>query len=148
VLLVASLALALAGCGAGTASHSASPSTASVPAYATEPPTHEQQLVEQGARLVVADGCAACHLSADARGVGPNFLSFAGHRVRLADGRGVLVDERFVRDGLLHPVANELAGYDPRPMLAALARAHLSASPAAVAALAAFVEQVGPETGE
>jgi hypothetical protein len=148
VLLAGALALVLAGCGAGKASSRASTSTASVPAYVTEPLTHEQKLVQQGARLVVADGCAACHLSAATHGVGPDFLSFAGHRVMLSDGRTVLVDERYVREGLLHPTANELEGYDAQPMLAALARLHLSSRPAQVAALAAFVEQVGPETEE
>lgn len=135
-------ALALCGCGAGTASSAPS---ATVPAYVTEPFTHEQQLVEQGARLVLADGCAACHLIASARGLAPSFSSFAGHRVTLSGGRGVLVDERFVREGLLRPRANELAGYDPAPMLAALGRLHLSDRPGQVAALAAFIEQVGPE---
>jgi hypothetical protein len=57
----------------------------------------------------------------------------------------VLVDERFVREGLLRPRANELAGYDPAPMLAALSRLHLDRQPRQVQALAAFIEQVGPE---
>lgn len=138
------LTLALCGCGAGTAS-TPHGHAATVPAYVTEPFTHEQQLVEQGARLVVADGCATCHLIASARTLAPSFSSFAGHRVTLTGGRSVLVDEHFVREGLLRPRANELAGYDPAPMLAALARHHLGARPAQVAALAAFIEQVGPE---
>jgi hypothetical protein len=65
--------------------------------------------------------------------------------VTLADGRSVLVDERFVREGLLDPRANELRGYDPAPMVVALARLHLASHPRQVAALAAFIEQVGPE---
>jgi hypothetical protein len=138
-------ALALCGCGAGTAPSRPRARSATVPAYVTEPFTHEQQLVEQGARLVVADGCAACHLIASPRGVAPSFSSFAGHRVTLSGGRSVVVDEHFVREGLLHPRANELTGYDPAPMLAALGRLQLGARPAQVAALAAFIEQVGPE---
>lgn len=116
-----------------------------MPGYVTEPFTHEQQLIEQGARLIVADGCAACHLGASARRIAPSFSSFAGHRVTLAGGRRVLVDEPFVRAGLLHPREHEIAGYDPAPMLAALARLRLGSQPAQVAALAAFIEQVGPE---
>jgi hypothetical protein len=147
-LLTGALGLALCGCGSGsgtrTAGTPAARSTA-VPAYVTEPFTHEQQLVEQGARLVVTDGCAACHLIASAHGVAPSFSSFAGHRVTLAGGRSVLVDERFVREGLLRPRANEIAGYDPAPMLAAVARVHFAEHPQQVAALAAFIEQVGPE---
>src|SRR5271154_6983872 len=111
-LLAAALALALCGCGAGAAPSTTGARSATAPAYLTEPFTHEQQLVEQGARLVVADGCAACHLIARAHALAPSFSSFAGHRVTLSDGRSVLVDERFVREGLLHPRANELVGYD------------------------------------
>ncbi len=145
-LLAAASALGLSGCGA-----SARPSTngalgSTVPAYVTEPFTHEQQLVQQGARLVIADGCAACHLSGSTRSV-PSFSSFAGHRVTLADGRRILVDEHFLRESLLRPRTTELRGYDPTPMLAALARIHVRDQPQQIAALAAFIEQIGPESG-
>jgi cytochrome c553 len=143
---VGALVALLCGCGSSAAPSTAGAGhTTSVPAYVTEPFTHEQQLVEQGARLVVADGCAACHLDAHARTSAPSFSSFAGHHVTLTDGRSVLVDEHFLEAGMLDPRANELKGYDPAPMLAALARVGLSSRPRQVAALAAFIEQVGPE---
>jgi len=115
-----------------------------VPGYVTEPFTPQEQRVERGARLIVTDGCSSCHLHA-AAGVAPSFQSFAGHRVTLVDGRHVLVDERFLREGLLRPRAAEIRGYDPGPMLAALARLHLARHPEDVAALSAFIEQIGPE---
>ncbi len=148
-LLAAALALALCACGSGSGASGAGDAgrSTTVPAYVTEPFTHEQRLVEQGARLVVADGCSACHLIASARGVAPSFSSFAGHRVTLVGGRSVLVDELFVREGLLQPREHEIAGYDPAPMLAAVARVRLAEHPQQVAALAAFIEQVGPEPG-
>jgi len=142
--LAVALTVALCGCGSSTAP-GAGRSSPSVPKYVTEPFTHEQRLVAQGAPLIVSDGCASCHLAASARALAPSFSSFAGHRVRLADGRTVLVDERFVREGLLDPSAHELAGYDPAAMLAAVKRARLESDPQQVAALAAFIEQVGPE---
>ncbi len=144
-LLAGAIVPALCGCGASGATSAGGSRSSSVPAYVTEPFTHEQQRVEQGARLVVADGCAACHLSASARGVAPSFSSFAGHRATLAGGRRAVVDERFVREGLLHPRGHEIRGYDPAPMLAALGRLRLDDRPQQVAALAAFIEQVGPE---
>jgi hypothetical protein len=144
-LMAVALTSAICACGASVAPQAGGGRSTSVPAYVSEPFTHEQQLIEQGARLVVADGCAACHLNAGARGGAPAFSSFAGHRVTLAGGRRVLVDEHFVREGLLHPRANEIGGYDPAPMLAAIARLHLGEQPREVAALAAFIEQVGPE---
>ncbi len=139
------LALMLSGCGGGAPAPASSTRT-SVPAYVTKPFSQEQKLVVQGAHLVVSEGCSACHLNSSAPGIAPDFLSFAGHRVKLSDGRSVLVDERFVRAGLLHPTANEISGYDPAPMLHALARLHLGEHPAQVAELAAFIEQIGPET--
>jgi cytochrome c551/c552 len=139
------LLLTLAGCGASTGTSGQSATSSSVPAYVTEPFSHEQKLIEQGARLIVADGCSACHLMTGKSSLGPSFSSFAGHVVRLADGRRTLVNEAFLREGLLHPRAALLEGYDPAPMLAALARVHLDDRPHQVAALAAFIEQVGPE---
>jgi hypothetical protein len=144
-LLVVVLALLLAGCGASATTTSEGRSHASVPSYVTEPFTPEQQLIEKGARLVVADGCTACHLTLSKPGLAPSFSSFAGHRVALRSGHTVLVDEHFLREGLLHPRDFLLEGYDPGPMLAALARLHLNRQPQQVAALAAFIEQVGPE---
>jgi cytochrome c2 len=137
----------LAGCGSSGSSDGARSSTANAPAYITAPFTHEEQLVEQGARLAVADGCTACHLVGKSQSVGPDFAGFAGHDVTLAEGRRVLVDEDFLREGLLHPEKAELKGYAAAPMLAAVRRLHLSGDPGALAALAAFIEQIGPEQG-
>jgi hypothetical protein len=143
-LLAGAILLGLCGCGASAGPGTDGARRSTVPAYVTEPFTHEQQLVEQGARLVIADGCAACHLGGSTRGA-PSFSSFAGHRVTLADGRRIVVDERFLRESLLRPRTTELRGYDPAPMLAALVRVHLRERPQQVAALAAFIEQIGPE---
>lgn len=140
--LAAAALLALAGCGA---SGTRGASTERVPTYESEQPTHEQQLVERGAPLIVADGCAACHLLASARRIAPSFTSLAGHRVTLADGRRVLVDERVLREALRRPAAYAIKGYDAAPMIAAVRRAHLPSDPRAVEELAAFIEQVGPE---
>ncbi|HTW43035.1 MAG TPA: hypothetical protein VMD79_12040 [Solirubrobacteraceae bacterium] len=146
VLAIVALVLVLAGAGTGEPSGVHASAQTSVPAYVTQAPTHEQKLIERGAHLIVTDGCTACHLGARTAGSAPNFESFAGHRLTLRDGRSVLVDEAFIRAGLVEPVANELAAYRAAPMLAALAHLHLAAHPAQVAALAAFIEQVGPET--
>jgi len=145
MMLASALGVVLAGCGAGGSSSSGS-HAASVPSYVSEPFTNEQQLVEQGARLVVADGCASCHLSAKGKAIAPSFSSLAGHRVTLTDGRTVLVEERFLRESLLDPSRTLIKGYDPAPMLAALRRLRLASQPHQVAALAAFIEQVGPES--
>jgi hypothetical protein len=137
------LACLLGGCSSGsTANSSTLPST---PSYVTEPPTHQQLLVNKGAQLVVSDGCAACHLNASAQRAAPSFYSLAGNQVTLIDGRHVLIDERFLREAMLDPRATLIRGYDPRAMLAALRRLHLDEHPVQVTALAAFIEQIGPE---
>jgi hypothetical protein len=94
----------------------------------------------------VADGCSACHLNGTNQKLAPSFTSLAGHKVKLRDGRTALVDEQFLRKGLIDPGSEELAGYPAAPMLAALRRLRLAQRPSDVAALVAFIEQVGPET--
>jgi hypothetical protein len=146
MMLAGGLSLLLSGCGGGGSSSSTGSRPSNIPSYVLEPFSHEQRLVEQGAHLVVSDGCAACHLSAKGKAIAPSFASLAGHRVTLTDGRTVLVEERFLREALLDPRSTLIAGYDPAPMLAALRRLRLASEPQNVAALAAFIEQVGPES--
>jgi len=134
-------ALALGGC-AEVASHRAG---ADVPSYVTEPFTAQEKRIEAGARLVVADGCSTCHLHGHSPVPAPSFSSFAGHSFTLTDGRRVVIDEAFVHEGLLHPGADVLAGYPAQPMIAALAHLRLAREPRQLAAIAAFIEQVGPE---
>lgn len=108
LLVCAALAATLSGC--GSQGSSAGSSTPAVPGYVTEPLTHQQQLVEQGAGLVVADGCAVCHLANTSPRLAPSFTSLAGHPVTLRDGQRVLVDERFLREALLRPQRTEIRG--------------------------------------
>ncbi|HEY3760084.1 MAG TPA: hypothetical protein VGL37_10005 [Solirubrobacteraceae bacterium] len=136
--------LVLAGCGSNVSAGGHASRSSTEPAYVSEPFTHQQQLIGQGARLVVSYGCSACHLAATGRRVAPSFASFAGHRVTLADGRRVLVDERFLREVLRDPGRDRLRGYDTELMRKATMRLRL-ASPQQLAALAAFIEQIGPE---
>jgi hypothetical protein len=140
----------LAGCGAGKATTTTTAPVAAAGAndpYVAEPFTHQQKLVALGAQLIVADGCSTCHLVASAKARAPGFASFAGHYVTLAGGQRALVDERFLRNGLLHPERVRIKGYDAAPMIRALAALDLPAHPGRVAALAAFIEEIGPEPG-
>jgi cytochrome c2 len=109
--------------------------------------TRQQELVEEGGRLFISDGCTGCHtLDAHSR-FGPSFAHLAGSTVTLADGRRVLVDERFLHAALLDPAANAVRGYSPAPMIAAVGHLMLATHGEEVAALAAFIEQIGPENG-
>lgn len=145
VLLTSVSVISLSACGASRAQGTQTPVASSVPQYVSEPFTRRQQLIEQGGGLIVSDGCAACHLANAKHTFGPGFDSFAGHDVTLASGRRVFVNERFLREGLLHPGGKAIEGYDPAPMLTAVAHLHLGSHPEQVAALIAFIEQIGPE---
>lgn len=146
-LIVGALLLALSGCGGSQAPSSPSSATPPEPPYTPEAFTHRQQLIEEGARLAVADGCTACHLVGRTQSLGPSFSSFAGHDVTLADGRRVLVDQRFLAAALLHPDRYPLRGYEAGPMLTALSHLNLARRPEQLSALIAFIEQIGPEAG-
>jgi mono/diheme cytochrome c family protein len=143
-LACAAVAL-LCGCGSGAHNESASTTSTKPPSYVTAPFTGQEQLVQQGARLFVADGCSACHSIAGHTGLGPSFGRFAGDQVELADGRRALVNEAFLRQALLEPRSVALRGYPLAPMVAAVTRFHFARRHADVTALAAFIEQIGPE---
>ncbi len=147
VLIATAILLPLTGCGTSAQTSSQGSLASTEPSYVSEPFTHQQQLIEQGARLIVSYGCSACHLSAAGRKLAPSFASFAGHRITLRDGHRVLVDEHFLREALLNPGHNQLKGYDPTTMLKAIKHLHLASHPQQVEALAAFIEQIGPEPG-
>ncbi len=121
------------------------PTVGSEDPYVAAPFTPQQELVERGARLFVSAGCSSCHAISGKPGIGPSFGSFAGYRVTLTDGRRVLVDEAFLREALRDPRATAVAGYPLAPMLAAVAGLQPRRHGADVAALAAFIEQIGPE---
>ncbi|HSL57690.1 MAG TPA: c-type cytochrome [Acidimicrobiales bacterium] len=88
----------LAGCGAGT---DADPEVA------------------RGAALVRDLGCAACHASSSASGLGPGWGVLEWGEPRpLADGTTVEVDEDYLRRSITEPGVEVAAGWDPiMPMI-------------------------------
>lgn len=142
-----SLALAVAATAllAGGCAQSRDVSGASPPSGGAVTPTPLQQRIEQGGRLFASEGCGTCHQIGGSQVAGPNFEHFAGHDVKLAGGGHAVVDEAFLSRALTDPGAPQLAGWDSAPMRAALIAHRLPASPRKAAALAAFIEQIGPE---
>jgi cytochrome c oxidase subunit 2 len=143
--LVGACLLCCAACGGGSHADVIAPNIEKAPAYVTAPPTPQQRLVSQGARLFVSDGCSACHAIGSGKSLGPGFAQFAGNRVMLADGHRVTVDEGFLRRALTDPTAEALKGYPLAPMVDAVRRLGLAMRRSDVDALAAFIEQIGPE---
>lgn len=69
-------------------------------------------LAAQGAQLFRSHGCSGCH-SPNAAIHAPDLAGLYGQTVQLADGRHVLADERYLRDCMLLPAQQVVAGYPP-----------------------------------
>ena len=69
-------------------------------------------LARQGAALFTAQGCSGCH-DPRSRIHAPPLEGIYGRPVALADGRTVLADEAYIRDSILMPRRDVVAGYEP-----------------------------------
>ena len=69
-------------------------------------------LAVAGAERFRALGCSGCH-GANASVRAPKLDGLFGHPVQLADGRTVIADERYIRDSVLLPQQEVVAGYAP-----------------------------------
>ncbi len=69
-------------------------------------------LATQGADLFRAYGCSGCHMGNSAVHA-PSLVGLYGRTVALADGRQVLADENYLRDSILLPSRDVVAGYQP-----------------------------------
>jgi cytochrome c oxidase subunit II len=68
---------------------------------------------EAGARLIKARGCLSCHSVDGSAGIGPTLKGIYNHEAILSDGSRVKVDEDYIRQSILDPMAQIVAGYDP-----------------------------------
>jgi|ERR1700726_3793383 len=66
-----------------------------------------------GYRLLDAKDCLTCHSVDGSDGIGPSFKGLYGQSQKLADGSSVKVTDKFVREKILKPDANVIAGFDP-----------------------------------
>lgn len=72
----------------------------------------QPSLVEQGFALFRNRGCAGCHDPASTVHA-PLLSGLIGRTVRLQDGRSVVADENYVRDSILQPQKDVVAGFAP-----------------------------------
>ena len=69
-------------------------------------------LAHQGEALFFALGCSGCHAPTSSIHA-PDLRGIYGHAVPLADGRIVTADEPYLRDSILLPEKDIVAGYAP-----------------------------------
>jgi cytochrome c oxidase subunit 2 len=65
----------------------------------------------EGAVLYRALGCSGCHENGNVRA--PSLKSLFGRPVALANSSTVIADERYIRDAILQPKKEIVAGFDP-----------------------------------
>jgi len=65
-----------------------------------------------GAKLFQTLGCATCHMENDT-GRGPSLVGLFGKTVQLQGGKSMVADETYIRESILNPSANVVAGYQP-----------------------------------
>ncbi len=69
--------------------------------------------VEMGAALYKAKGCNACHSLDGTRLVGPSFKGVWGRTEKITGGAEITVDEAYVKESLLTPMAKVVEGFPP-----------------------------------
>lgn len=68
---------------------------------------------EAGRKMVYEKrGCMQCHSLDGTRIIGPSFKDLFGSPVPLADGSTVVADENYIRDSIIKPSSQIVAGYD------------------------------------
>jgi cytochrome c oxidase subunit II len=68
-----------------------------------------KSLVDVGAGVYVRYGCNTCHST----GKGPPFAGLYGSLVKLTDGQTVVADDTYIRNCILTPSSQRVAGYPP-----------------------------------
>ncbi|MGO4572632.1 cytochrome c oxidase subunit II [Microvirga sp. 2TAF3] len=68
-------------------------------------------LAHEGAALFATRGCSGCHAPSSPVHA-PNLAGLYGRTVQLADGRTVTADDAYIRDSILQPGRDVVAGYE------------------------------------
>jgi cytochrome c oxidase subunit 2 len=98
---------------------------------------HAGDLAGEGAQLYVRLGCSGCH-GLGARVPAPPLAGLYGRPVTLADGSTVTADENYLRDSIMRPEAQTVAGYP-----AVMPSYRNNASEEQVVALIAYMKAMG-----
>jgi cytochrome c oxidase subunit II len=69
-------------------------------------------LAQEGAKLFVSQGCSGCHAEAS-KVHAPRLGGVYGGIVQLSDGRTIKADDGYIRDSILQPNRDIVAGFEP-----------------------------------
>jgi cytochrome c oxidase subunit 2 len=72
-----------------------------------------EKLWEGGQKLYNQRGCKQCHSVDGGAGIGPTFKGIWGHEAVMKSGAKLTVDENYVRESILNPQAQIVAGFEP-----------------------------------
>jgi cytochrome c oxidase subunit 2 len=70
----------------------------------------------RGQALVAANGCAACHSTNGATGIGPTWFGLFGRQETLTDGTVVTVDDAYLHESISAPQAKIVRGFENQLM--------------------------------
>jgi mono/diheme cytochrome c family protein len=90
----------------------------STPSIAVSTPSSD--LATLGASLFTQYRCNVCHTTNGERAAGPTLKGLYGSQVTLDTGQTVTADENYLKESILNPDAQIVAGYGPSVMSAAL----------------------------
>ena len=74
--------------------------------------TRTMPLKELGKLLYESKGCNTCHTLDGTRSDGPSFKGIFGKAERMSDGTVIKIDENYIRQSILQPQTNIVAGYE------------------------------------
>lgn len=114
--------------------------TTTTPSQTVGPVAVTPALVARGKDLYTADGCSACHSLTGSAGVGPTFKGVGGSTVTLTNGQTVTADDAYLERSIADPDAQIVKGYRAGVMPAAISSYDLTAKPADIRALVAFIK--------
>jgi cytochrome c oxidase subunit II len=96
-------------------------------------------LAHLGAKLFVSQGCSGCH-AASSSVHAPKLNGLYGRTVQLSDGRQLKADDAYLRDSILQPKRDIVAGFEPlMPSFAGLL------DDGEVQSLTAYIRSLGQE---
>jgi cytochrome c oxidase subunit 2 len=92
-------------------------------------------IAAEGQQLFKSNGCAACHSVDGSDGVGPTMQGLLGSQVELQSGATVTADEAYIRNSIVNPGAERVAGYNAAMPARDLSATELEALVAYISAL-------------